>query len=120
MSPIGCFGWAGKDLLFGSELKSLRCHPDFDATIDRRALRAFASRTYVPAPLSIYQRTFKLLPGSILTVDASALAQPLSSPPEEGGSGPIRLTRYWSYRATVLNGLADPIEGEAEAIDVLE
>src|SRR5689334_4085545 len=60
------YGWAGHDFLFGSELKALRAHPGFDNPIDRRALQLFASRTYVPAPLSIYKRVFKVPPGCIL------------------------------------------------------
>ena len=39
------YGWAGRDLVFGSELKALRAHPGFDAAIDRRALRLLAGRT---------------------------------------------------------------------------
>src|SRR5687768_13645980 len=52
------YGWAGKDFVFGSELKAIRAHPRFDGEIDRRSLRLFAARTYIPAPLSIYKRLF--------------------------------------------------------------
>ncbi|HXG80633.1 MAG TPA: asparagine synthase (glutamine-hydrolyzing), partial [Sphingomicrobium sp.] len=114
------YGWAGRDLVFGSELKSLRCHPQFDRTIDRNALKAFAARTYIPAPLSIYRATFKLPPGCILTLSSEALKHPLREPPQEGQTGPLRLHRYWSYRDVVLAGLADPILGEGEAVHALE
>src|SRR3954447_12364364 len=53
------YGWVGKDLVFGSELKALRAHPEFERRIDRGALRLLASRTYIPAPLSIYEDVFK-------------------------------------------------------------
>jgi len=56
------YGWAGKDFIFGSELKSLRLHPAFDGTIDRQALGLYAARAYVPAPRSIYRSIFKLEP----------------------------------------------------------
>ena len=114
------YGWAGGDLLFGSELKALRCHSNFDSTINRAALKAFASRTYVPAPLSIYRSIFKLMPGSILTLSPAALEMRGSGPPEEWSAGPMQLRRYWSYRDIVRDGLANPIEDEAEAIDLLE
>ena len=114
------YGWAGRDLLFGSELKALRCHPRFDPTINRTALKAFASRTYVPAPLSIYRTIYKLLPGSILTLSAAALQRPGTQPQVEGGSGPWQLRRYWNYRDVVRNGLANPIADKVEAIDLLE
>jgi asparagine synthase (glutamine-hydrolysing) len=114
------YGWAGRDLVFGSELKALRCHPKFDPTIDRTALKAFSARTYIPAPRSIYRSIFKLPPATILTVSTAALSEPLRDPPEEGSAGPIRLHRYWNYRDVLVEGLANPIETEAEALDKLE
>src|SRR5689334_5893855 len=71
------YGWAGGDLVFGSELKALRAHPRFDGQIDRQALRLLAARTYIPAPLSIYRGVFKLPPASILTFTADAATTPL-------------------------------------------
>jgi len=114
------YGWAGKDFLFGSELKALRSHPQFEAAIDRRALRLFAARTYIPAPLSIYRRVFKLPPGCILTITPQAARQPLSEPPEEGKAGQLLLERYWSYRDVVRRGLDDPMGDENEVLGELE
>ena len=106
------YGWAGKDLLFGSELKSLRLHPEFDHELDRQSLGLFAARTYVPAPRSIYRRIFKLPPGSILSLTLEAALRPLDEPPAT--------QPYWSYRDVVRRGLADPIAGEGEALDALD
>lgn len=114
------YGWAGSDLLFGSELKTLRCHPGFDETIDRTALRTLTARTYIPAPRSIFRNIFKLPPATILTLSTAALAQPFDKPPAEGGAGPVHFRRYWNYRDVVRAGLADPIVDEAEAIELLE
>ncbi|MGE5722832.1 MAG: asparagine synthase (glutamine-hydrolyzing) [Sphingomonadales bacterium] len=115
------YGWTGGDFVFGSELKALRFHPRFDNEIDRRALRLLASRVYIPAPLSIYRRVYKLDPGCILDVPADAWRTPLDTPPEaERPADGIRLHRYWSYRDVVRGGLADPIADEAEAIAELE
>ena len=50
------YGWVGGDFLFASELKAIRVHPKFRGEINRRALGLYASRTYVPAPLSIFER----------------------------------------------------------------
>jgi asparagine synthase (glutamine-hydrolysing) len=112
------YGWAGGDFLFGSELKALRAHPGFDNPVSRKALRLYAARTYIPAPLSIYERIYKLEPGCILSLAPGAEA--MAEPPEVGASGPVRLTRYWSYREVMRKGFADPIEDEAEAVDGLE
>jgi asparagine synthase (glutamine-hydrolysing) len=115
------YGWAGTDLVFGSELKALRAHPQFDPAIDRRALQLFASRAYIPAPLSIYKRVFKLPPGCILEITAEGAGNPLNGPPEENiANQSVRLTRYWSYRDVVRRGLADPITDETEALGQLE
>ena len=115
------YGWSGSDFVFASELKAIRVHPRFDNAISQRALGLFAARTHVPAPLSIYERLFKLPPGCILTVARDAASSPRSEPPAEGRSeGGISLKRYWSYRDVVLGGLADPITDEGEALERLE
>jgi asparagine synthase (glutamine-hydrolysing) len=115
------YGWVGGDFVFGSELKALRRHPGFANPVDRRALRLLAARAYIPAPLSIYERIFKLEPGCILTVDAQAHRYPTNTPPVEGEStGPLALQRFWSYRRAVIDGLADPIAEEGEALERLE
>ncbi|MBV8686783.1 MAG: asparagine synthase (glutamine-hydrolyzing) [Alphaproteobacteria bacterium] len=115
------YGWAGKDFVFGSELKALREHPRFSAEIDRRALRLYAARTYIPAPFSIYRGVYKLEPGCILTVTPAAADGPPSGPPREGApEAGLSLARYWSYRDVMRHGLADPIGDEGEALERLE
>jgi asparagine synthase (glutamine-hydrolysing) len=115
------YGWAGRDFVFGSELKALRTHPDFDNQINRRALGNFVRRKYIPAPLSIYERIFKLPPGCILTVPIQSALDPLDeAPAESDADGNVRLTRYWSYRDVVRRGLDEPISDEVEAVEELE
>ena len=105
------YGWAGRDFVFGSELKAIRVHPDFTPEIDRRALHAFAARTNVPAPLSIYRRIFKLEPGCVLTLNN---LDPFDAPPAN------LIRRYYDYAQIVRAGLADPITHEADALAALE
>lgn len=57
--------------IFGSELKSLRAHPEFKAEIDRGALALLLRHNYIPAPYSIYKDAQKLMPGTILTYTSS-------------------------------------------------
>ena len=103
------YGWAGKTLLFGSELKTLRAHPDFHGEIDRDALTLFLRYSHIPAPYSIYRGVNKLPPACILTIRADQ--HPGDGHPEA----------YWSAREAVINGLAQPFAGsEIEAIDALE
>ena len=67
----------GQGLRLRLGVKGAPAHPRFDDEIDRRALGLFAARTYIPAPLSIYQRVFKLEPGCVLTIDLDAASRPL-------------------------------------------
>ncbi|MGZ8347478.1 MAG: asparagine synthase (glutamine-hydrolyzing) [Allosphingosinicella sp.] len=115
------YGWVGGDLAFASELKAIRQHPRFDNPVSRAALHQFAARTYVPAPLSIYERIFKLEPGCVLSLSGAAAQVPLAAPPVIGTpTAGIRLERYWSYRSVMQEGLAHPITDEDEALEELE
>ncbi|MEQ1701575.1 MAG: asparagine synthase (glutamine-hydrolyzing), partial [Ilumatobacteraceae bacterium] len=67
------YGVHGGALLFGSELKTLRAHPAFRAEIDRDALARFLYASFVPGPQSIYEGTWKLPPGTSLTISAGHL-----------------------------------------------
>ena len=54
------WGWCGQTLLFGSELKALKAHPDFNAEVDRDALALLLRYNAIPAPYSIYKGIKKL------------------------------------------------------------
>lgn len=101
------YGWAGSDLLFGSELKALRAFPGFSNEIDRNAVALLMRHNYIPAPYSIYQRVYKLPPGTVLT---------LSAP--EGPAAPVA---YWSAKEVAESGTRDPFRGtDEEAVASLE
>ncbi len=54
-------------LAFASELKALERLPGFEKRIAGRALEHYLAFGYIPAPLTIYENCFKVLPGTILT-----------------------------------------------------
>ncbi|MBT1064831.1 amidotransferase 1, exosortase A system-associated [Bowmanella sp. Y26] len=56
------------ELVFGSELKVLTRHPQFDKTLRKEAVEDYFSFGYVPDPHCIYQNSFKLMPGHTLTI----------------------------------------------------
>lgn len=95
------YGWMGTTLVFGSELKALRAHPDFDAEINRDALALFLRHSYIPAPYSIYKDIKKLPPASLLSVD---------------GQGPhaMRLSQYWRLRDVAERGTQEQFRGRPE------
>lgn len=53
--------------LFGSELKSLLLHPEFEREINYDALDSYLTFGYVPDPLCIFKHAHKLAPGHSLT-----------------------------------------------------
>ncbi|MDF5733667.1 MAG: asparagine synthase (glutamine-hydrolyzing), partial [Rhizonema sp. PD38] len=101
------YGWIGQTFLFGSELKALKAHPNFQNEINRDALALFLRYNYVPAPYSIYKGIYKLPPGTVLTwngVDSCSTPVP-----------------YWSAKETAQLGVADPFTGsKLEAVAQLE
>ncbi|MEO1202473.1 MAG: asparagine synthase (glutamine-hydrolyzing) [Pseudomonadota bacterium] len=104
------YGWHGNSFLFGSELKALRCHPDFDAEVDRRVVALYLRHGYVPAPYSVFARTFKLLPGTFLQIRHGARPGDLPQP-----------RSYWSLEDVAGRGLRAPFEGgDADAVSELD
>lgn len=101
------YGWQGDTFLFGSELKALKAHPSFNASIDRGALMLLLRHNYVPAPYSIYQGIQKLPPGTWLRIGP--------------GRQEIKPVAYWSLAEVAERGMTNPFQGsEAEALDELE
>ncbi|HYC61471.1 MAG TPA: asparagine synthase (glutamine-hydrolyzing) [Thermoanaerobaculia bacterium] len=101
------YGFSGSTFLFGSELKALRRHPDFDGRVDRSAVTAYLRYLYVPAPLSIYEGIRKQMPGTIVTLRA--------------GSRDLQTRTYWSAADAAAQGIANRFRGtEAEATDALD
>ncbi|MDA3970257.1 MAG: asparagine synthase (glutamine-hydrolyzing) [Desulfobulbaceae bacterium] len=62
------YGRSGNAFLFGSELKALAAHPDWQGAIDRDALALYMRHNYVPAPWSIYQGIAKLPPAHFVVI----------------------------------------------------
>ena len=62
------YGWMGSTFLFGSELKALRAHPEFCASLNPGAVALFFRFGYIPAPWTIHQGISKVPPGTILTL----------------------------------------------------
>ena len=81
------YGWQGASFIFGSELKSLMKHPEWQAKIDRDSLARFMRYGYVPLPKSIWHGVNKLLPGSFLKISIDTCVGDLPEP-----------TYYWRTR----------------------
>ncbi len=103
------YGWCGNSFLFGSELKALRQHPDFENDLDQDALGQYLQYGWVSQPNSIYRHVRKLPQGSVLkiTKDCQAwAAQPKS---------------FWSAKDIAERGQSSPFTGSYEgAVDRLD
>lgn len=60
------YGWNGRTLWFGSELKALRAYPHWQPSISKRALADFFRFSYIADPYSIYNDVSQLAPGHLL------------------------------------------------------
>jgi asparagine synthase (glutamine-hydrolysing) len=97
-------------LLFGSELKPLRQHPDFEAAIDRTAVQLLMQHCYIPASRSIYESVQKLPPGGMLTVPCDWKSPDLPQP-----------VRWWDIRQVADSQRQTAEAGASEdAVDCLE
>ena len=101
-------GWAGKTLVFGSELKALRAHPDFEAEINRDVLGQYMHLAYVPAPHCIYKDVWALPPGFRLSVDTQSL--------KAGENLSAQMKPYWHALRSLNEARAVPHTGSEEDI----
>jgi len=101
------WGWCGSAMLFGSELKALERHPDFDSALDPDALAAYLRWNWIPQPRSPYRAIRALPPGATLVLEADA------------GPGGERIAPYWSARQVASE--IEPFTGDfTEASERLE
>jgi asparagine synthase (glutamine-hydrolysing) len=105
------YGWQNGVFLFGSELKALRAHVAFEGETDWNAASTFLRLNYIPAPLTIYQNIYKLVPGTFLCLTQAHIRQRTLPSPKT----------YWSLGDVALNGLENSFTGSFEdAVDELE
>ncbi len=81
--------------IFGSELKSLKMHPELSRQIDPTAVEEYFAFGYIPEPKSIYRDVYKLPPGYRLRI-------------RRGDAG-ICPQQYWD-----VGFKANPVQSEAE------
>jgi asparagine synthase (glutamine-hydrolysing) len=106
-------GWAGKDLVFASELKSIRAYDEFVPVVDKDALALYLRFNYVPAPYCIYQNIWQLPPGHYLSMPMIDVAA--------GTDLTKYIDQYYSLQDVVESARSLPAPSSLEnAIDELE
>jgi asparagine synthase (glutamine-hydrolysing) len=81
----------GRDILFGSELKAIFVHPEFDRRLSPGGLDCYLSLNYVPSPWTLAEGIEKLAPGHWL----------------EWRDGKVRSEAYWRLPFGVSKGLSE-------------
>lgn len=103
------WGWQGDTLLFGSELKALKAHPDFVGEIDRNALALLLRHNYIPAPHSIYKNIHKLPAGHFVTI------------PHGARPSDVHPKAYWSMNDAVQTGQSQGFtDSDTQAVKALD
>lgn len=107
-------GGGRRVFLFGSELKVLKAHPSFENAINRNSICLLLRHNCIPAPHTIYNSVYKLLPGHILEIPISDI---------RAGAGEACFTGrpYWSLSEVISDALLNPLVKTAdEVVDELE
>ena len=92
--------WHNGLFLFSSELKSFHKHHGFKKEINRQAVHEFMQYGFIMAPLSIFNYTFKLLPGHFLKFDTQLLN--------------LKIEQYWNVYHAYTKPKLDITESEAK------
>lgn len=100
------YGWHGQSFLFGSELKSLKCHPDFNPEINKGSIALLMRHNYIPTPYSIYTHVSKLRAGTFLTLKRDKS---------------FEIQTYWSAETIMTKAKNESFQGSVdEALQHLE
>jgi asparagine synthase (glutamine-hydrolysing) len=104
------YGWLNGTLVFGSEPKALKLHPNWSQGIDASAVAAYVRYGYVPAPMSIWEGIRKLRPAHYLQIGPGTPAESFADP-----------VCYWSHEQAAVRGLANPLDvGDRELLDLVQ
>ncbi|WP_405230014.1 asparagine synthase (glutamine-hydrolyzing) [Lentisalinibacter sediminis] len=115
------YGFLDGSFVFASELKALKRHPKWSQSIDRDALTLFMRYAYIPAPYSIFDRVFKLMPGCILSIPSDVCLETTQhSPWPDAPMTPLQQRQYWDLKCVAESGLDSPIADPNSAITQLE
>jgi asparagine synthase (glutamine-hydrolysing) len=107
------YGWQGQSLLFGSELKALRRHPDWQGEIDRNSITLQMRYSYIPEPFSIYKGIHKLKSGTFVHF-------PVGNKGIMTGVMPIP-TNFWTVKNIAEIGVSNPfVYNDEQAVIALE
>lgn len=81
------FGWDGKTLVVASQYDQIFLHPEYrEKAVNLQVLKLYLEQHYMPSPFGLYNDTFQVAPGEIVSVKTN---------------GTIKKIRYWELSTTV-------------------
>ncbi|HVY88750.1 MAG TPA: asparagine synthase (glutamine-hydrolyzing) [Hyphomonadaceae bacterium] len=98
------YAYAGKDLVFGSEIKAILQWPGFQRAPNLEAIHHYLSMQYVPSPLTAFEGVFSLPPGHFMLCRPGEPGQP---------------RRYWDLPAPGASRTTSEAELAEQARDLL-
>lgn len=114
------YGWAGSSFIFGSELKGLKAHPQFEPKLCFTALEQYLRFGYVPSPRSIWKNVYKLEAGCILSVRSAPHVRQTKPLRPGQSAGGLSCERFWSLAEVTRAGHRNLIDDDEEAVQQLE
>jgi asparagine synthase (glutamine-hydrolysing) len=116
------YGWLGNALVFGSELRALRRHPDWHGKTNPQGIAGLLRYGYVPTPLSIHAGVYKLPPATLLSLPFKVTTEPsaVSPIPQADDRKQVAPRRYWSLKEAAEQGLRNPINEPVAALRAIE
>lgn len=106
------FGWVNRRFIFASELKPFHEICDGNISLSTQSLADYFHYCCVPAPYSIYENIFKLLPGAVLEIQEKEFGSRPAWFSEHGGGDHYR--RYWTAGQAAIAGLDSQFDGSFE------
>ena len=117
------YGFWNGILAFASELRAFSRLPEWEPVLEQRAITLYFQYSYVPAPWSMYERIYKLLPGSTIVfgLDDIRRARTICPWPKSEQPDCVKPVHYWSVAGSPsFNEDHDAPQSDAGAIDALE
>lgn len=95
IKPLFYAQLSGDNFVFGSELKCLKLHPNFNSSLRTQSTEDYFALGYIPEPHTIYKNVMKLEPGHTLLINTN--------------SGKIENTQYWNieFNADYAGSISD-------------
>lgn len=114
------YGWTGDYFVWASELKALRTLNQWQGSLNNSSLSSYLKYGYIPAPQTIYNNCYKLIPGSILKLTQDQVSTSDFSPYVNDNNAKLHPKYYWNFSEIVQQGKQNRKITYRDSVDELE